>query len=470
MCVLIVLVFSILVSQISCGELKPIDNKLEDTFDPKETPCTHDSQALEKYLKRSGGEPKISGDLQKKISTSVNDFVKKNDGSNIPDFIANHLAKEGGEIASWVTALVTASFAIAGVVTQASAVLGVISPGVGVISWVAGIYSSHQEKKEKKQLLQHIQKNFDLMNTKMDSQFKAMKDYVDDSIISSDYGRLEADLQQMNLYLSDCLLIEDKAVKERCLEDRCSYVKSGFEKFALFSEHLLSVKPDPAVGENVKDKTRLSPVNKKNAQEILKKMSSQDVKRVFANINTFNTYVSTVLMRCEMYRVLKKQYPDPSKGSKKKEDVDDIFDILDSKANDWNVKDRVLNYLENSFYVVYEAHLSTKPKVEAVGYVRDALQDKTKFTRKSRRMLQCRFKMNDYFSDICDKEYHTDVTEMDEELAEQGCDMMIKLEKKEFAESVDLSKIISHTNFFEMRNLLLKLYQGPKEEEIEHFV
>jgi len=272
-------------------------------------------------------------------------------------------------------------------------------------------------------------------------------------------------LEQMNLYLSDCLLIENQNEKENCLEDRCSYVKSGFDKFALFSAHLLSKKPDPKVDDETKDGGRLTTVNKENAKSILKKMASQDVKRVFANIKTFNTYVSTVLMRCEIYRVMKKQYPQLSTGSKdRKKKVTDIFDVLDPKANDWNVKERVLDYLENSFYVIHMAHLTTEPKVEAVGVDRDESKAKSKFKRQSKRKLQCRFKMNDYFGDTCDKEYGTEETELKEDVAMEVCKYLIEDEREEFDKSVDLKPIIAHTNFFEMKKLLQKLYAGPRKE------
>ena len=464
LCVLTILVvFSVFIPRISSGLVKPI--VVEDVFKPQEGQCTVNAQILKKYMdKKPLAEPKVESELQKKIQTSVSKFVETNNQDSKTSFIANHLAKEGGEIASWVSALVTASFAIAGVLTQASAVLGVISPGVGVISWVAGIYSSHQDDKKKEQLLQSIQNNFELINTKMDSQFKAMKDYVDDSIISSDHERLQAELNQMNLYLSDCLLIENQDDRENCLEDRCSYVKSGFGKFALFSDHLLSVEPDPNVDDETKDGARLTPVNKENAEKIIKKMSSQDVKRVFANIKTFNSYVSTVLMKCEIYRVMKKQYPKPSTGSKeRKKKVADIFDVLNPKANEWNVKERVLKYLENSFYVVYMSHLTTQPKVEAVGAERDESQAKSTFKRQSKRKVQCRFKMNEYFGDTCDKEYGTDQTELKEDIAMLICKWKIDDEQKQFEKSVDLKPIIAHTNFFEFKKMLATLYAGPKK-------
>ena len=144
LCVLTILVvFSVFIPRISSGLVKPI--VVEDVFKPQEGQCTVNAQILKKYMdKKPLAEPKVESELQKKIQTSVSKFVETNNQDSKTSFIANHLAKEGGEIASWVSALVTASFAIAGVLTQASAVLGVISPGVGVISWVAGIYSSHQ--------------------------------------------------------------------------------------------------------------------------------------------------------------------------------------------------------------------------------------------------------------------------------------------------------------------------------------
>jgi len=464
LCALIVLViFSISTPRISCGEVKPI--VVDDVFNPKEKQCTHDAKSLEKFLtKIPSKEPQAETALSSQISTNIKDFVKTNNKGSVASSVINHLAKDGGEVASWVSALVTGTFGILGVLSKASEVLGIVSPGVGLISWVAGIYSSHQDKKEKKKLLQSIQKNFELMNTKMDSQFQAMKDYVDDSIISSDHQRLGSELNQMNLYLSDCLLIEDKDVKERCLEDRCSYVKSGFEKFALFADQILAVDPEP-LATNKEERRKK---NRANAKKILSTMNSQDVKRVFANIKTFNTYVSTVLMRCEIFRIIKKEYPAVSKGSKEEnKKVDDIFDFLNPNANEWELKDKVLNYLENSFYVIYEAHMSTEPTVVADGFDRDESKSKTKIRRKSKRKVQCRFKMNIYFGDVCDKEYETEHTSLKDDEASEMCQDRMTEEKEDFDKSVELPKIIAYVNFFGMKNLLTNLYNGPKGKHTE---
>ena len=459
---------SIFILRISCGDVKPII--VDDVFNPKEGQCTHDAKAMEKFFQGvSKTEPKVGKALENKIKSNVNNFVKENNKDAASSFIANHIAKDGGEVASWVTALVTASFGIAGVLSEASSILGVVSPGVGLISWVAGIYSSHQDKKEKKKLLQNIQNNFELMNTKMNVQFQAMKDYVDDSIISSDHERLGSELNQMNLYLSDCLLIEDKDTKERCLEDRCSYVKSGFKKFALFADQLLAVDPTTRVDENgkVKKLSEIEAVNRANAKKILAAMNSQDVKRVFANIKTFNTYVSTVLLRCETYRVIKKQYPALTVKSKAdNKQVNDIFDFLNPNENEWNLKDRVLNYLENSYWVLYESYMSTKPVVVADGFDRDESKSKTKIRRKSKRKVQCRFKMND-FGDICDKEYETEKTALTDDQATQMCQTSMEEEKEDFVKSVQLESIIAYMDFFKMKNMLVNLYRGPKEKGTE---
>ena len=251
----------------------------------------------------------------------------------------------------------------------------------------------------------------------MDLQFRELKDYVDDSIIASDHERLVGELSQMQLHLSDCLLIKDRSKKGDCLEDRCSYVKAGFKKFALFADKL-------DVAPNSEESIRYLAIKAKFRIVKDKLLNTQEINRVFANLPMFNTYVTTVLLQCDTYRLVKKfqrnNVPQQDREGK-------FFKDLDPKGNEWKVDEKVMTYLVNSLWAIYQAYKS-EAKLIGSGYVKDYRRQR--IGRKHRRKLQCRFQMNSHFKEHCDQEYTTEYTSLTEQKAEELCESHLKSAKK----------------------------------------
>ena len=188
-------------------ELIPLEN-----FKPNPERCISEYTVFKKYLDRENAEKKTSAIPESKIKASIDGFYHKHGKSSKGDKLAEFVGQSGGEFASWMAALVQNSFALLDVSLVAINALSIVSPGVGLISFAFGIYNKVQEKKAKKELLKDIQKNFMLLNTKMNLQFEELKEYVDDSIINSDNQRLEGDMSQLQLHLSDCLMLNDEGM------------------------------------------------------------------------------------------------------------------------------------------------------------------------------------------------------------------------------------------------------------------
>ena len=277
-------------------------------------------------------------------------------------------------------------------------------------------------------MVQDIQKNFRLMNSKMNAQFEELKEYVDDSIIASDNERLVGELSEMNLHLSDCLLIADKAKKEDCLHDHCSYVKAGFKKFAIFEDQ---INCGQLPTENKMSYAEMINLQRGAKNKKFETLTAQEIKRIFANIPMFNTYVSTVLLRCEMHRVLNEQ--------KKTVEKTEFFEDMDPYANEWNVKKRVLSYLQFSFAVISLAHKSNATVVQH-GFIKN--YDEPKKWRKHQRKVQCRFQMSSHFKHYCDKEYPVADTSLTLAQAKETCEEELPEIKRGFDITLDEEKMV----------------------------
>ena len=414
--------------------------------------CSFKDEMFKKYIDKLG-EVGLGTDVQKSdITKSVNNFFKDHGTNDWKDKVIG-FGQKGGEISSWVTALVTATFAVTGVVKSVADVLSIVSPGVGLISWVFGIIGSVKSSKDNIKLMKDIQKDFLLLNSKMDQQYNVLKEYVDDSIIASDHERLVGELSQMQLHLSDCLLIKSKERKERCLEDRCSYVKAGFNKFAPFADRL-NVVPGSAkepIFQNLYIKIKFKDIKDKL-------LNSQEIKRVFANLPMFNRYVTSVLLQCETYRVIRrlKQNDDQNENIEN----EDNFRGLDSNGNEWKVDEKVNTYLLNSLWAIYEAYKSPAILIES-GYVKDYERKGVKkiFAKKHYRKVQCRFQMNSHFKEYCDMEYTTNKLKLTEKEAEEECNRKMKFAKETYNrylwESEGLFR--KYIKIKEMREFLKKL-------------
>ena len=151
-------------------------------------------------------------------------FLKDHSGSN---GLLNGL-KTTGELASWVTSLVSASLNIADVFAKAAGRLAVVSPVAGLASWIFGLVGSIHDSNEHKRLVEDIHNNFRLLNNMMNSQYEELKDYVDDSIIAVDRQYLIGELKQMQLHLLQCFHIWDPRSRDACVNDRCSLSRGRF--------------------------------------------------------------------------------------------------------------------------------------------------------------------------------------------------------------------------------------------------
>ena len=412
-----------------------------------------DEEKGSKVLKEDEEKKKGSKELNEEIKKEIENFFKENADSSVSEKLANYVGKTGGELTSWVTAVVSASFAVAGVAATAGKALSVVSPGVGLLSWIFGAYSTYKDVKSKKKFVQSIQRNFRALNNKMDLQYDELKEYVDDSVIDVDHQRLVGVLSQMNLELSDCLLIDDVGKREDCLTSKCSSVKAGFKEFALFADILASSM------EGTDGKTE--------PDAILKRMNGQRVKRLFANLPMFKSYVSTVLLRCEMYRVIKKQVSVAGDGKFVSSTLD-IFDVLSPTENEWNVEEAVLTYLKSSINVIHDSQKTVdKDVLLGYGWVKDDSKPKTgKIFKKYPMKIQCRFKMNAHFNDICDREYEIkDETSLKDEDVKQFCMETSKMEKISFDQSIDPEKFSNFAKFDQIKEMMETLYKGPEKDE-----
>ena len=399
-------------------------------FDPQVERCSYKDEMFKKYIGESiSRDENIQKINESDIEQNIQEFLRKHGDGDWNDK-AIGFGQKGGEVASWMTAVVAASFTVAGVVASAASALSIVSPGVGLISWVFGIFGAVKSSKEHKELLRDIQQGFRLLNSKMNHQFTELKEYVDDSIIASDHERLVGELSQMQLHLSDCLLIKDHYKQGDCLEDRCSYVRAGFKKFALFADKL-----------DVVPRTKKHRLNWRHEWDIQDKfelltdklLNSQEIKRVFANLPMFNTYVTSVLLQCETYRVLGKSH----QNDQRENGLFDFFDDLDAKGNEWRMDEKVNTYLANSLWAIYQAHKS-KAKLVASGYVKDYTKDKVWNGKEwwdrgsTPRKVQCRFQMNSHFKEYCDREYETERRHIHHDDAQQKCRSEMESEKGDY--------------------------------------
>ncbi|XP_066928448.1 uncharacterized protein [Clytia hemisphaerica] len=428
-------------------------------FDPQPGKCKSTYEAFAKYFENAKEEEeeqkkKGSERLNEEITKDIDNFVKENGESSISENLRNYVGKTGGEFTSWVTAIVTASYAVAGVMATTGKALSIVSPGVGLLSWIFGAYSTYKDVKAKKKFVQSIQRNFRALNNKMDLQYDELKEYVDESIIDVDHQRLIGVLSQMNLELSDCLLISDVGKREDCLSSRCSSVKAGFKEFALFSDILSGSLVVSDEEEHVPDQT-------------LRRMNGQRIKRLFANLPIFKSYVATVLLRCEAYRVVKKHMNVAGDG-KVVSDTADIFDVLSPNENEWNVEEAVLTYLKNSIVVIHDSQKTVdKDILLGYGWVKDGSKPKKgKIFKKYPTKIQCRFKMNAHFNDICDREYEiNDQTSFTDKEVEQFCRAMSYTEKISFDQSIDPVKFSDFAKFDQIKEMMTTLYKGPGKED-----
>ena len=97
-------------------------------FHPQEEACSFKDEMFKKYIDKLKSEDEQEKEVSKlEITKSVNNFFKKHGTS---DWTSNGLGfgQKGGEVASWLTAVVAASFSIAGVVASAASILSIVSP------------------------------------------------------------------------------------------------------------------------------------------------------------------------------------------------------------------------------------------------------------------------------------------------------------------------------------------------------
>ena len=451
--IIIVFVLAIVPPSRSDGYENPISVT---NFNPQVERCSYKDEMFKKYIgesiTRDENTPKIN---ESEIDDNIQLFLRKHGESDWKDK-AIGFGQKGGEVASWMTAVVAASFTVAGVVASAAGVLSIVSPGVGLISWVFGIFGAVKSKNEHKELMRDIQQDFRLLNSKMDRQYNELKEYVDDSIIAADHERLVGELSQMQLHLSDCLLIKDNSKQGDCLEDRCSYIKAGFKKFALFADKL-----------NVVPRTKKHWLNWRHEWDVQDKfeelkdklLNTQEVKRVFANLPMFNTYVTSVVLQCETYRVLGKSHP----NEQKEIGLFDFFDGLDANGDQWRIDEKINTYLVNSLWAIYQAHKS-KAVLVASGYVKDYTKEKIGYYGRRPRKVQCRFKMNSHFNEYCDREYETDRAYIHQYQAQEKCKSEMENEKGDYDSKLWAreGEIRKYVKIDEMEELFKTLKQYPR--------
>ena len=189
--------------------------------------------------------------------------------------------------------------------------------------------------------------------------------------------------------------------------------------------------------------------------ELLESMSVQEIERIFANIKVFHSYVATLLLPCEMQRVISEMFTNSTVIA-----PPDHFVDLDANANEWSVKDRVTTYLDNSLFVIFVGHL-TSASLKQHGYTKDYERRTSGVGGRHYRNVQCRFQMNEFFKDFCDREYQTDKDRLTLAEAEARCNEEIMDEKASFDRTVKYDRMKEYLKIDEMKKMLDTLYAGP---------
>ena len=193
--------------------------------------------------------------------------------------------------------------------------------------------------------------------------------------------------------------------------------------------------------------------------KLLKSMSVQEIERVFANIKVFHSYVTTLLLPCEMQRVIDQMQLNSSPSST----PDHFKDIKDMAGNDWDIQEQVMTYLDNSLFVIFLGHLSSAT-LKQHGFTKDYQRRKPGIKGKHYRNVQCRFQMNEFFKDFCDREYKTYEDDLTIAQAKTRCEKEMEEEKISFDKTVSLARMKEYLKIDEMKKLLDILNNGPSKK------
>ena len=248
-----------------------------------------------------------------------------------------------------------------------------VAPSIGLLSWFFGAWKTYGDHKEKKKFMKDLHQSLKSIKEEIDTKFDDLKDYIDQSNLFFEESMLRGEFDQMFSYVSHCVSISARKERSECFNDRCSFVKSGFNKFAIYNnvlgqrkqtltqEEERSIKEKYGKDEFEEEKFKyLSKLKIKFYNNMYKSLSPLQIRRIQANVILFVGYVEGILIPCQAVNYLDK-LASKDRSFKFDQDEEELkllngeLDDLKNRNSEWSIKEQIITYIDNARFVIKKA-------------------------------------------------------------------------------------------------------------------